>query len=105
MSKLWQLKKLSDGSALSEPQPLPENWGPIFGLHGHEHYKADGLETVACCDFDFPGRNGMHARWDLGDSTIYISECDMDAWQATADAGRSTGLNTPMQINHLEGVS
>jgi hypothetical protein len=34
MSKLWQLKKLSDGSALSEPQPLPENWGPIFGLHG-----------------------------------------------------------------------
>jgi hypothetical protein len=34
MSKLWQLKKLSDGSALNEPQPLPENWGPIFGLHG-----------------------------------------------------------------------
>jgi len=34
MSKLWQLKKLSDGSALSEPQPLPENWGPVFGLHG-----------------------------------------------------------------------
>jgi hypothetical protein len=34
MSKQWQLKKLSDGSALSEPQPLPENWGPIFGLSG-----------------------------------------------------------------------
>lgn len=34
MSKLWQLKKLSDGSALSEPQPLPENWGPIFGMSG-----------------------------------------------------------------------
>jgi len=34
MSKLWQLKKLSDGSALSAPQPLPENWGPIFGLAG-----------------------------------------------------------------------
>jgi hypothetical protein len=34
MKKLWQLKKLSDGSALSEPQKLPENWGPIFGLHG-----------------------------------------------------------------------
>ncbi len=34
MSKIWQLKKLSDGSALSEPQPLPENWGPIFGLAG-----------------------------------------------------------------------
>jgi hypothetical protein len=34
MSKLWQLKKLSSGEALSEPQRLPENWGPIFGLAG-----------------------------------------------------------------------
>jgi hypothetical protein len=34
MSKLWQLKKLSDGTALTEPQPLPENWGSVFGLHG-----------------------------------------------------------------------
>lgn len=25
---------MSDGSALNEPQPLPENWGPIFGLSG-----------------------------------------------------------------------
>ena len=31
---LWQLKRLSNGEALNEPQPLPENWGPIFGLHG-----------------------------------------------------------------------
>ncbi len=34
MSKLWQLKKLSSGETLNEPQILPENWGPIFGLHG-----------------------------------------------------------------------
>jgi hypothetical protein len=34
MSKLWQLKKLSSGEALNEPQRLPENWGPIFGLSG-----------------------------------------------------------------------
>ncbi len=34
MSKLWQLKKLSDGSVLNAPQKLPENWGPIFGLAG-----------------------------------------------------------------------
>lgn len=25
---------MSDGSALNEPQLLPENWGPIFGLAG-----------------------------------------------------------------------
>jgi len=34
MSKLWQLKKLSSGETLNEPQRLPENWGPIFGLAG-----------------------------------------------------------------------
>ena len=34
MSQLWQLKKLSTNEALNEPQKLPENWGPIFGLHG-----------------------------------------------------------------------
>ena len=34
MSNLWQLKKLSSGEALNEPQKLPENWGPIFGLSG-----------------------------------------------------------------------
>jgi hypothetical protein len=31
---LWQLKKLSTGEAINEPQSLPENWGPIFGLPG-----------------------------------------------------------------------
>jgi hypothetical protein len=31
---LWQLKKLSTNEPLSEPGNLPENWGPIFGLHG-----------------------------------------------------------------------
>jgi hypothetical protein len=31
---LWQLKKLSTNEALNEPQKLPENWGPIFGLPG-----------------------------------------------------------------------
>jgi hypothetical protein len=31
---LWQLKKLSTNEALNEPQRLPENWGPIFGMDG-----------------------------------------------------------------------
>ena len=31
---MWQLKKLSTGESLNEPQKLPENWGPIFGLAG-----------------------------------------------------------------------
>jgi len=34
MATLWQLKKLSTGEALNEPQRLPENWGSIFGMAG-----------------------------------------------------------------------
>ena len=29
---LWQLIRLSTNQPLNEPQRLPENWGPIFGL-------------------------------------------------------------------------
>jgi hypothetical protein len=57
---------------------------PISNLSAHEHYKAGGRDTVACCDFDFPGRKGMHARWDLGEETVWISQCDQDAWAAMA---------------------
>ena len=28
------MKKLSTGENLNEPQKLPENWGPIFGMSG-----------------------------------------------------------------------
>lgn len=31
---MWQLKKISTNEALNEPQRLPENWGPIFGMNG-----------------------------------------------------------------------
>jgi len=41
MMKLWQLKKLSTNEALNEPQKLPENWGPIFGLAGIEDKLSD----------------------------------------------------------------
>jgi hypothetical protein len=41
MAKLWQLKKLSSGETLNEPQPLPENWGPIFGLAGIQDQLGD----------------------------------------------------------------
>jgi len=29
---LWQLKKISTNTLIGEPGPLPENWGPIFGM-------------------------------------------------------------------------
>jgi hypothetical protein len=38
---LWQLKKISTGEALNEPQKLPTNWGPIFGLSGFQDRLGD----------------------------------------------------------------
>lgn len=32
---------MSDGSELSEPQLLPENWGPVFGLQNFEDKLSD----------------------------------------------------------------
>ena len=41
MTKLWQLKRLSNGEELNEPQELPENWGPVFGLTDCEDKLSD----------------------------------------------------------------
>lgn len=49
MLKLWQLKKISTGEALNEPQLLPENWGPIFGLQGFQ----DQLSNLSWLGPDF----------------------------------------------------
>ena len=39
--KLWQLRKLSTNENLNEPQPLPENWGPIHGMLGFKDQLGD----------------------------------------------------------------
>ena len=49
---LWQLKNLSTGAALNEPQRLPENWGPIFGLAGIQ----DKLGDLAWLGADYVGQ-------------------------------------------------
>jgi hypothetical protein len=38
---LWQLKKLSTNEALNEAGPLPNNWGPIFGMGGIQEKLGD----------------------------------------------------------------
>tara|TARA_R110002072_G_scaffold296941_1_gene469287 strand:- start:85 stop:453 length:369 start_codon:yes stop_codon:yes gene_type:complete len=38
---MWQLKKLSTNEGLSEAGPLPNNWGPIFGLEGFKEKLGD----------------------------------------------------------------
>ena len=86
----WRVRRTQQSrmNAVVEACSLKFYGWPIFDLRGHEHYQEGRRDTVACCDFDFPGRKGMHARWDLGDETVWISECDKDAWQAAGDAMR-----------------
>lgn len=38
---MWQLRKLSTNEPLSEAGPLPNNWGPIFGLQGFQEKLGD----------------------------------------------------------------
>jgi len=37
----WELRKLSTNEVVQGPEPLPENWGPIFGLHGVKDQLSD----------------------------------------------------------------
>jgi len=38
---LWQLKRLSTNEPLNEAGPLPNNWGPIFGMAGIQEKLGD----------------------------------------------------------------
>lgn len=60
----------------------------LRGVRGGHHYKAGGRDTVACCEFDFPGRTGMLARWDVGGDTVFVSRCDVDVWNALFTAAK-----------------
>ena len=56
--KLWQLKKISTGESLNDPQPLPENWNGIFGMSGFLDKIGDlswrGLEDQGWFEVDVP---------------------------------------------------
>jgi len=56
--KLWQLINPLTNEKLSEPQELPENWGPIFGLHGVKDRLGDlswlGISDRAWVEVDVP---------------------------------------------------
>ena len=89
MSKLWQLKKLSDGSALNEPQPLPENWGPIFGLAGIQDQLADlGWLGEAYNDM---GWFVVGDAWNLSNPA-----------KTTADADPNEIWDVPLGIDQME---
>lgn len=68
--KLWQLKNLKTGEALNNPQPLPENWGPIFGLSGV-------MDKIG--DLSWLGRDYENIGW------VVVGDAPAEPQQATAN--------------------
>ena len=109
MSKLWQLKKLSTGEALNEPQKLPENWGPIFGLHGFieklgdlswlgEAYADQGWVIVGDSLPDVAESTEAELAWDQAKQMLRESD-----WAVLPDVPMTTG-NKAQWIEYRRGL-
>ena len=94
---MWQLKKLSTGEALNEPQKLPENWGPIFGLHGFieklgdlswlgEAYADQGWVIVGEAPLDPVESTEAKLAWDRAKQMLRESD-----WAVLPDVPMTTG--------------
>lgn len=68
--QLWQLKKISTGEALNEPQPLPENWGPIFGLQGF----IDRLGNLSWLGDGYKDQGWVQVEVEETDTTLSLQE-------------------------------
>jgi hypothetical protein len=97
MAKLWQLKKLSNGEALNEPQKLPENWGPIFGLAGIEDQLGDlswlgedfndqGWVVVGDAPADPTQATEADIAWDCAKKLLWESD-----WSMLSDVPMTAG--------------
>lgn len=94
---LWQLKNLSTNEALGEPQELPENWGPIFGLSGVKDKLGD-LAWVGLPDqgwFETTQASGdennttADIEWDKAVSLLRLSD-----WSMLPDVPMTNGNKT-----------
>jgi hypothetical protein len=94
---LWQLKKLSTGEALNEPQKLPENWGPIFGLVGiqdqlgdlswlGEAYADQGWVVVGVAPADPAQSSEADLAWDKAKQLLRDSD-----WAMLSDVPMTAG--------------
>jgi len=88
MENLWQLTRISTGEALGEPQKLPENWGPIFGLHGFldklgdlswlgEGYVDKGWSIVGEAPDDIAISTKAELEWSLAKKLLRESDWSM----------------------------
>jgi len=97
MIKLWQLKNLSTNEALNEPQKLPENWGPIFGMAGiqdrlgdlswlGEAYSNQGWVIVGEAPDDPVPSTAAELAWDRAKKLLQESD-----WSVLSDVPMTSG--------------
>ena len=88
---MWQLRRLSTNEALSEAGPLPNNWGPILGLHGF-------LEKIG--DLSWVGP----AYADLG--WVELSNSEQEKIKSAKSAARvEAEIKAAMKIISSEGIT
>ena len=80
---LWQLKKLSTNEALNEAGPLPNNWGPIFGMSGIQ-------ERIG--DLSWLGENYADQGWKKveGEEEITHASPAILAWEKSKELLRQS---------------
>ena len=73
---LWQLKKLSTNEALNEPQKLPNNWGPIFGLSGFQ----DRIGNLSWLGEAYADQGWVVVEGEAPTDTIQATQAEL-AWE------------------------
>ena len=72
---LWRLQDLDTKEYLNEAQPLPKNWGPIFGLGGIE----DRLSDLSWLGKEYEGQGWIKVSEDSVD--LAASSPEQIAWE------------------------
>lgn len=94
---MWQLKKLSTNETLNEPQKLPENWGPIFGMSGIQDklgdlswlgdaYADQGWFVVGESSADPAPSSAAELEWEKAKGLLAASD-----WAVLSDVPMTTG--------------
>lgn len=77
MVQLWQLKKITNNQPLNEPQPLPENWGPIFGMSGF----IERLGDLSWLGPDYADQGWFVVGEDSNSTTITTQSKSDEVWE------------------------
>ncbi len=94
---MWQLKKISTNETLNEPQKLPNNWGPIFGMAGvqdrlgdlswlGEAYSDQGWFVVGEAPADPAQSTAAELAWERAKKLLQESD-----WSVLSDVPMTAG--------------